>query len=68
MDCLYLRETFRGMGLGQRLIARLARFARRNSIAELQWQTPLWNDTAASFYRHLGATEQVKRRYSWRAG
>ena len=33
-------------------------------IDEIQWQTPEWNADAARFYRRLGATETVKRRFA----
>jgi ribosomal protein S18 acetylase RimI-like enzyme len=68
MDCLYVQEPYRGVGLGRRLIAKLVRFASQNSIRELQWQTPEWNVAASSFYRSLGAVERRKRRFTYGVG
>ncbi|MEF9885313.1 GNAT family N-acetyltransferase [Streptomyces sp. P9-A4] len=64
MDCLYLTETSRGHGLGPLLMNAVREEAARLGLAEIQWQTPSWNENAIRFYDRLGATSREKRRYS----
>ena len=66
MDCLYVREAWRGHGVGQQLFATLRDFARSCGCAAMQWQTPDWNEGAARFYRRQGAFERNKRRFGLR--
>lgn len=66
MDCLYVREGHRNSGIGLRLFEALHAHAQVTGIAEIQWQTPYWNEEASRFYRRLGATETEKRRYRYR--
>jgi GNAT superfamily N-acetyltransferase len=63
MDCLFVSETFRGQGLGRRLVDVIFGEAKRHNIGEIQWQTPDWNDDAIKFYRSLGATYSLKARF-----
>jgi GNAT superfamily N-acetyltransferase len=63
MDCLYVRDGWRGRGIGLRLWEAVCAFARSGHCAAIQWQTPWWNADAARFYRRLGATEAAKLRY-----
>jgi len=63
MDCLYVREGWRGHGIGRRLWDAVHDFARASQCAAIQWQTPWWNVDAARFYRRLGASENAKLRY-----
>ncbi|MFB6620897.1 MULTISPECIES: GNAT family N-acetyltransferase [unclassified Streptomyces] len=67
MDCLYLTEASRGHGLGPLLMAAVRAEAGRLGLAEIQWQTPAWNEGAIRFYDRLGATSKEKHRYSLRA-
>jgi GNAT superfamily N-acetyltransferase len=63
MDCLYVRDTCRGQGIGLRLWQAAHAFAQARRCAAIQWQTPWWNVDAARFYRRLGASETPKLRY-----
>jgi GNAT superfamily N-acetyltransferase len=63
MDCLYVREAWRGRGVGHQLWKAVHAFARAQGCRTMQWQTPEWNVDAARFYRRLGALEAIKRRY-----
>ena len=63
MDCLYLRRQFRRMGIGARLIACLADFAREQGIGLIQWQTPRDNEQGIAFYERIGASAKDKKRY-----
>jgi GNAT superfamily N-acetyltransferase len=63
MDCLFVGETFRGKGLGRKLVDVIFGEAKRQNISEVQWQTPDWNGCAIKFYRSLGATCSLKARF-----
>lgn len=63
MDCLFVREGQRRAGAGAALLAAVVTHARKHHFAEIQWQTPMWNEDAARFYRRNGAVEKIKRRY-----
>jgi len=63
MDCLFVRDGWRGSGIGQLLWDALRAFACTQGCRNMQWQTPDWNADAARFYQRLGATENRKRRY-----
>jgi ribosomal protein S18 acetylase RimI-like enzyme len=63
MDCLYLRPTYRGLGLGRQFISTLQAFASSADCDEIQWHTPTHNQLGIDFYRHIGAVEKAKLRY-----
>jgi len=64
LDCLFVAAAHRGTGLGARLLAATQAYANSAGIAELQWQTPSWNEDAARFYIREGATAATKLRFS----
>jgi GNAT superfamily N-acetyltransferase len=55
LEDLYVREDRRGGGAGAALLARLARIARDEGCARLEWSVLDWNAPAIDFYRALGA-------------
>jgi GNAT superfamily N-acetyltransferase len=63
MDCLYLREPFRGRGLGRGMIQVLRAFAAERNCRLIQWQTPVENADGIAFYERIGARSKAKRRY-----
>jgi GNAT superfamily N-acetyltransferase len=64
LDCLYLRGTTRGHGIGRALMNAVKAIAHAAGAMELQWQTPEWNTCAISFYRRTGAREATTIRYT----
>jgi diamine N-acetyltransferase len=54
VEDLYVREAFRGQGLGKALLAHLAGKARAAG-GFLEWQVLDWNESARAFYHSLGA-------------
>lgn len=63
MDCLYLREEARKIGLGKRLMESMTDVAKQEGINHIQWQTPISNHNAIEFYTHLGASSKEKIRF-----
>jgi ribosomal protein S18 acetylase RimI-like enzyme len=64
LDCLFIRESARGRGVGCRLFRAVLEEAQRREISELQWQTPEWNLEADKFYRRFGPVVTRKLRYT----
>jgi len=55
MDDLYVREKYRGKGVGSLLIKKVISFALAEKCNRLRWQVSSWNHPAISFYENLGA-------------
>jgi GNAT superfamily N-acetyltransferase len=64
VDCLYVVAHMRGQGVGRELMRAVCKEARDQNICELQWQTPEWNVDAQRFYGQLGASMQLKARFT----
>lgn len=63
MDCIFLREYTRGMGLGAKLIEEIAKEGRKLGCNLIQWQTPDFNTGAIRFYKRIGAVAKPKERF-----
>ncbi|MER5738143.1 MULTISPECIES: GNAT family N-acetyltransferase [unclassified Streptomyces] len=68
MDCLYLQEPYRGLGLGRVFLERLREFAAAEGCGWAEWQTPPDNETGIGFYRRMGARAKDKVRFSYDVG
>lgn len=55
LEDLFVRDSVRGRGVGKAMLARLARLARENHCARLEWSVLDWNEPAIGFYKALGA-------------
>ncbi len=55
LEDLFVRPTFRGLGLGKRLMLRLAQIAVERDCGRFEWSVLDWNTPAIDFYRRLGA-------------
>lgn len=55
LEDLFVLPRFRGRGLGQRLLAELARIAVDASCARMEWSVLDWNELALRVYRRVGA-------------
>ncbi len=64
MDCIYLREPYRHLGIGRQLVRTLVDFTRQQHCHEIQWQTPPDNHLGIAFYERIGARAKEKRRYT----
>ncbi|MBW3468545.1 GNAT family N-acetyltransferase [Arthrospiribacter ruber] len=63
MDCLYLDESCRGLGIGAAIMDKIREVARENNCKNIQWQTPEFNARAIKFYVGLGSTGKQKMRF-----
>lgn len=63
MDCLYIIEQARGKNLGYRFISSIKELAKELCCSHIQWQTPIDNFGAISFYKKCGATSKGKERF-----
>ena len=63
LDCLFLNEQSRGMGLGESLMGAVKQRAVALNCALIQWQTPESNSRAIKFYQRIGATAKSKQRF-----
>jgi GNAT superfamily N-acetyltransferase len=58
VEDVFVREAFRGRGVGKALFADLARIALSRGCARMEWAVLDWNEPAIAFYRALGAKAQ----------
>ncbi len=65
LDCLFVKDGFRGHRIGGKLMARAKQYAIENNCKEIQWQTPDFNEGAIRFYKRLGAISKTKERFFW---
>jgi GNAT superfamily N-acetyltransferase len=56
LEDLVVTAAARGRGHGRALLQHLARLCVQRGYARLEWTVLDWNDTAAGFYRSLGAS------------
>ncbi len=63
MDCLFLTEESRGFGIGEQLMNRIKKEAKKMNCHTIQWQTPSFNVKAMKFYDRIGGDSKTKERY-----
>lgn len=56
LEDIYVREQFRGKGIGKALMAEVASTALREGFCAMRWEVLDWNQPAIDFYKKLGAT------------
>jgi GNAT superfamily N-acetyltransferase len=56
LEDVFVRERFRGKGIGKRLFAQLAAIARKEHCTGMMFHVLDWNSAAIEFYRSTGAT------------
>lgn len=67
MKELYVRESFRGHGVGKALMSWIARHAIEQGCSRIDWNVSASNRPALAFYRALNA-QHVAGRISYRLG
>lgn len=55
LEDLFVKEAFRGKGIGKAFLSRLAQIAVENDCGRLEWSVLDWNRPAIDFYLSLGA-------------
>ncbi len=55
IDDLYVRERFRGTGVGRTLLASLARRCIDENLSRLEWAVLSWNSPSIRFFETAGA-------------
>jgi GNAT superfamily N-acetyltransferase len=55
LEDLFVRPEFRGKGIGNALLVRLAKIARDRDYGRMEWSVLDWNEPAIAFYKGLGA-------------
>jgi len=55
LEDIFVREEYRGRGIGSALMARLAQLALERGWGHMSWAVLNWNTSAQSFYRMHGA-------------
>jgi len=55
LEDLYVREEFRGRGIGLALMKELARLCVERGYQRFQWSVLNWNEPSIAFYRSIGA-------------
>ena len=63
LEDLFVREAFRGRGIGTALLAEVARVAVEEHCYGIHWEVLHWNEKAIQLYKALGA----EFRDQWRA-
>jgi len=56
LEDLFVRQEFRGKGVGKALLATVARIAEEENCYGIRWEVLDWNQPAIDFYKRLGAT------------
>jgi GNAT superfamily N-acetyltransferase len=55
LEDLYIKEEFRGLGLGKIMFACLAKIAIERNCGRLDWWCLDWNEPSIKFYKKMGA-------------
>ena len=55
LEDLFVREPFRGRGVGKALLAEVARIGRQEGCRSIRLDVLTWNEPAIQFYKSLGA-------------
>lgn len=64
LDCLFLKEPYRSLGIGENLVKKITGYAKEINAHHLEWQTPIFNHRAVKFYHKMGAVEKEKLRFT----
>jgi GNAT superfamily N-acetyltransferase len=55
LEDLFVRQEFRGKGIGKALLRKVAAIAQRENCYGVRWEVLDWNRPAIEFYKRLGA-------------
>ncbi len=60
LEDLFVLPTERGLGLGKKLLAHIAKIAVDRGYGRFEWSVLDWNTPAIEFYRSIGATPMAE--------
>lgn len=63
LEDLYLREEYRGNGLGRYFFEAVAGRAKEEGYAKMEWSCLDWNTPSIGFYEKIGAEYETGRKY-----
>jgi GNAT superfamily N-acetyltransferase len=55
LEDLFVKPEVRGLGVGKRMLAKLAQIAEERECVRFDWSVLDWNKSAIDFYEKLGA-------------
>lgn len=56
LEDLFIKEQYRGLGYGKKLLLHLVQIAKERNCGRVEWSVLNWNEPAIQFYKSLGAT------------
>jgi len=56
LDDLYVKNEYRGSGIGSKLLKKIFEVAKEEEVDRLRWQVLDWNQPAIDLYDKIGAT------------
>lgn len=63
LEDIYIRQEFRGAGLGEAMLKRIAKIADERGFERIDFQVLEWNAPAIKFYEKLGAARDEEERH-----
>ena len=58
VDDLFVKEEFRGKGIGRMMMSYLAKVVKNHGYERLEWTALNWNERAIRLYKRLGAVAE----------
>ena len=55
LEDLIVKEEFRGLGLGKKLLDQVIRYGHQQDVGRIDWVVLDWNESAIEFYKGVGA-------------
>jgi len=55
LEDLFVKPPYRGLGIGKKLLAKLAQIALQRNCGRMEWAVLNWNEPAIKFYKSLNA-------------
>jgi len=68
LEDIYIKQSYRGQGIGEEMLRRLAQIARERGCERIDFQVLDWNTPAINFYEKLGAARNDDERHFKFAG
>jgi len=63
LEDIYIKQEFRGAGLGEAMLKHIAKIAKERGFERIDFQVLEWNAPAIGFYEKLGARRDEEERH-----